>query len=679
MNDDNDQDDAAKAGGGDEAILEEALEMFDLCVEREGDNRQDYIDDVRFARLADQWPAEIRQARELSNRPCLTINKLPAVIRQVVNDARQNRPAMIVHPADSKADPETAKIMGGLIRNIEKSSSAPIAYDTAVDCSVTGGFGYWRIALDYACDDTFELDIRIKAVPDPLVIYGDPYSVSHDSADWNCAFVVDTMTKKQFERKYPDAEKVDWEMDFADSKKAWLNGDEVTVAEYWKREETTRKIIGLSDGQILDLEVFEARLEQGEFQDLEVIGQPRPVRSHKVTQYLMTGAEVLETTDWPGKFIPIVPVYGETIVLEGKRHLRSLVRDAKDPQRMFNFWRTNTTELVALAPRVPYIGPKGAFKSDAVKWATANTENHAYLEYDTVDAANQPIGQAPQRQQFASIPAGAIQEALNASDDIKTITGIHDASLGARSNETSGVAINARKIEGDVSTFHFIDNLSRGIEHTGRIIIDLIPHVYSTERVVRVIGEDEQPSTVTVNGAGPPEADGDSEKVSRIYDVRVGKYDLTVRPGPSFTSKRQEAAAQMVEFVRAYPQAAPVIGDLLAKNLDWPGADEIAKRLHALLPPQLQDQAGGEGGQGGQPDPQQLAMQQQQQAQMQQLVAAFQKLQGAYETLRQDKALETRKLDLEEAKVANDAFKLETERMVAQRESIGGEYLTSFG
>ncbi len=315
---------------------------------------------------------------------------------------------------------------------------------------------------------------------------------------------------------------------------------------------------------------------------VSVVGRPREVLSHAVKQHVLTGAEVLDTVDWAGRFIPIVPVLGDEVFLEGRRHLRSLVRDAKDPQRMFNYWRTTSTELVVLAPRAPFIGPKGAFKSDADKWATANTDCHAYIEYD---------GQVPpERSSFAGVPAGALQEAMNASDDIKSILGLFDASLGAASNENSGRAILARQRR-DASTFHFIDNLSRAIRHAGRIMIDLIPQVYSTPRLLRVLGPGGETSTVAVNQPAQTSPGAAAAPLQAVFDLSVGKYDLTVEAGPSFTTRREEAASQMIALIQAFPQAAPVLGDLLAKNLDWPGAEEIAERLKMLLPPQLQ---GGE-------------------------------------------------------------------------------------
>jgi hypothetical protein len=331
-------------------------------------------------------------------------------------------------------------------------------------------------------------------------------------------------------------------------------------------------------------------------------------------------------------------------MVEGERSFISLVRFSKDPQRMFNYWRTASTELVALAPKAPFIGPKGAFNTDANKWATANTSAHAYIEYDGATP--------PQRQPFDGPPAGALQEAMNAADDMKSIMGIYDASLGARSNETSGRAILARQREGDVSTFNFIDNLSRAIRHAGRIIVDLIPHVYNTERIIRTINEDGTNRKVPINQPTPAEqqkAQGDqaaqAQGLIRIYDLTTGKYDVTCEAGPSFTTKREEAAAQMVEFIRAYPNAAPLIGDLLAKNLDWPGADDIAERLKAMLPPQVTGQ-----------NPQVMQLQQQLQQMDGQAKQAVGQLQQELQTIKL-------KQDNEQRKFLIDAFRAETERM----------------
>lgn len=588
----------------DRDILTEAKDAFKKCDEAEAENRRLWLDDVKFARLGEQWPDEVRRQRELEGRPCLTINRLPSFIRQVTNDARQNKPAIKFHPVDDDASEETAEILNGLVRNIEYASNADVAYDTALDHAVTGGFGYFRISTDYAFDDAFDQDIRIERVVNPLNVYGDPQSTCADSSDWNVAFVTELLKEADFKRKYPKAQELSFSDDGADDDGAWFNEDKVRLAEYWTREEVAKTLLKLSDGSVMYLEAYEKMRDILEVMGVTVSGE-RETKGHKVTQRIITGAEVLEETEWAGKYIPIIPVYGDELNVEGKRHFISLIRGSKDSQRMFNYWRTTSTELVALAPKAPFIGRKGSFNSDADKWATANTKSHAYIEFDGQDA--------PKRQEFAGVPAGALQEALNASDDMKSIMGIYDASLGARSNETSGRAIIARQREGDVSTFNYIDNLSRAIKHAGRVIGDLIPHVYDAPRIVRIIHEDGKNESVKINqehqaeapnqdgmqqgaqqGMVSPEEQKEQQEfaqgVVKLYDLTVGKYDVTCEAGPSYTTKREEAADQMMVFLQSVPNAGPIIGDLVAKNLDWPGADDIAERMKAMLPPQVQGQ-----------------------------------------------------------------------------------------
>ena len=665
-----------------EDAVKEALEAFEEAEAHETDNRVAAKEDIDFVRLGNQWPKEIMNKRRLEGRPCLTINKLPALGRQVINDARQNKPAITFHPSDSNSDPETAQVLDGLVRSIEYASHADAAYDTALEGAVYGGVGYFKIGLEYACDDTFEQDIRIQRIANPFTIYGDPNSEAVDSSDWNVAFEVEKMTCDEFERRFPDAEKVDWKSDFKGKAAGWIDGENVQVAVYWTREEVVRQIVALdmeplgpetprevlqmfirADQLVLDLDVYTKNKDLFDAIGARIIGSPRPVRSHKVRSRLMSGAEVLEETPWAGKYIPIIPVYGDEVIdADGKRHLRSMFRDTLDAQRMYNYWRTNATEMAALAPKAPWIAPKGTFDVDP-NWATANTETHAFLEYDASKSAGSP----PQRQFPQGPDAASLALALSSSDDVKDITGIHDASLGIKSNETSGRAIAMRQKEGDVSTFNFIDNLTRGIRHAGVVLADLIPHVYGAPRILRILGPDKTPYNVSVNGAPPqqpPQQQQGLEQapqqaqnvaqdlidLTRVYDLRLGKYDVIVEAGPSYSTRRMEAADQMMTFVQAFPAAAPVMGDLVAKNLDWPGAKEIAERLQKLLPAPLQ---------GPSPEMQQLM------EQAQQLQQEVQQAQQALAQAQTDKQIEAAKLALEAKKIEIEAFKAQTDRMEA--------------
>lgn len=572
-------------------IHEDALELFDLCVSSDSENRLLAEDDIRFVKLREQWPEGVKRQRLEEGRPCLTIDQLGSVVRQVVNDSRLNKPSIKVKPVDSKADPKTAEILGGLIRNIEYSSNADVAYDTAIDYAVTSGRGYFRINAQYASDDTFDQDLIIERISDPMTVYGDPYSTAADSSDWNHAFVIDTISEDEYEDRFKGKEVVSWDA-ISSLESDWFDGERAVIAEYWCRKEVTSYAVMLSTGEVVQAD------EMPELQSVYSEGVPeldptgafirwaeepvlvmavRPIKSHKVTQYIMNGKEILETVDWPGKYIPIIPVYGEDFVADGKRWFSGAIRAAKDAQRMKNYWRSTTTELVALAPKAPWVGPEQAFQGeDAEKWETANSNSWAYLSYK----GNVP----PQRQPFTGVPAGALQEALNASDDIKSITGIHDASLGARSNETSGRAILARQREGDVSTFHYIDNLARAIRHAGRVIIDLIPHFYSVSRVIRILNPEGEAQTVRVGSpeeamAAQQEAQRTQQEVEQIYALGVGKYDVAVDTGPSFTTQREEFNALVTELIRAAPQYADLLGPLLIKSFDAPGIDKIMAEI----------------------------------------------------------------------------------------------------
>lgn len=637
-----------------ETIHAEALELFDLCNSTDSENRELARDDIRFVKKREQWPEQVRRQREEEGRPCLVIDQLGSVVRQVVNDARLNKPSIKVKPVDSKADPKTAEILGGLIRNIEYASNADVAYDTAIDYAVTSGRGYFRVSAQYASDDTFDQDLIIERISDPMSVFGDPYSTEADSSDWNVAFVVDTISEDEYEKRFRGKEVVSWDA-LCSLNNDWFDGERATIAEYWRREEVESYAVMLSTGEVVQADempelqsVYQEGLPQldpttgdpvGWLQEPIIVMAVRPIKSYKVTQYILSGKEILETVEWPGKYIPIVPVYGDDFVHDGKRWFSSLIRPAKDAQRMKNYWRSTTTELVALAPKAPWVGPEGAFQGeDAHKWETANSDSWAYLAYKG--------NVAPQRQPFTGVPAGALQEALNAGDDIKSITGIYDASLGARSNETSGRAIMARQREGDVSTFHYIDNLARSIRHAGRIIIDLIPHFYSSERVIRILNPEGEPESVQVGSpeaamAAQQKAVETQQEVQQIYALGVGKYDVAVDSGPSFTTQREEFNAFVTELLRAMPQYADLLGPLALQSFDAPGIDKLMEEIERRQQMAAQ--------QASQPDPEQQATM-------------------AEQALKAREAQENAALERE--KLALDAYRAQTERMRVELDAM---------
>lgn len=630
--------------------IKDDLEDFAACLDAEDKQRKQSQDDLEFALLEKQWHDDDVSQRNQEGRPCLTINRLPAFGKQVLNDAKINRAAINVKPVGGGADKLTADIQSDLIRNIETQSQADQVYDTAFQFAIYGGFGYFRVNVDYLSEDEWDQDIFLERIPNPFSVYGDFESKEATSIDWNRAYVTDWYTKAAFEAKWgKDRKAGSFEIGSGDYDANWFKDKRIRVAERWLREEVPTKLLKISDGAVMFEEVWLKNQDDFLAQGLEVVGE-RDSKTHKVKQRLITGTDVLEESPWLGKYIPIVPMYGEEINVNGKRYFVSLIHRAKDSQRLYNYQRTLSAELGGLQPKAPWLGPVGMFATDAAKWANANRVAYPYLEYDIVQ--DQP-GATPTRIPFAGPPAGAMQEAMMASDDMKAVMGMFDASLGARSNETSGKAIIARQREGDTSTYDFIKNRNIAVEHGGRIILDLIPRVMTTERILRCVQEDGSTYTVPVNQPVAPEQEIERMRamamgpmqpqamqpgmspqgmpgmpqqgpqtpeqategppkfvpvppelqqqlptemlnklkaVTRIFDLTTGKYDVMVTAGPGFNTRREEAATQMMEFIRVFPQSAPLIGDLLAKNLDWPGSEQVAERLKAMLPPQAQGQ-----------------------------------------------------------------------------------------
>lgn len=582
-----------------DSVIQEALEQFEESQSGSEYNRDSWYDDIRFARMSEQWPDEVKKLRQQEARPCLTINKLAPLIRQVVNEARQNKPGIKVSPVDNGADVNTAEVIAGLVRSIERNSTAEVAYDTAIDHAVSGGFGFFRITTDYAHPMSFDQECRIERIASALMVNWDVNSTMFDASDWNYGFVSEFLTDEQFKKQYPGAAPVDFEGEFSEMAQFWLQDDKVRLSEYWQRTETKKKIVQLSDGSIhredqmpkLAKQMLRAAgiNTQGMSKDEMVravmagsgltVARERESTFHTVKRRIISGVEVLKEEDWPGSMIPICPVWGDEVYFDGRRYFNSMIKDARDPQAMHNFWRSATTELVALAPRAPFMMQEGSMPTDATekaKWETVNTRSHAYLLFGRNATA------APQRQPFAQIPAGALQEAISANEDIQATTGVYPSAIGARSNETSGRAILARERQANVSNFHFMDNLSRAIGYCGRCLVEIIPQIYSDRESIRILGEDYKEKVIKLTTENP-EMGPDGKPM--LYNLTVGHYDVSVSSGPSFATQREELRETLIEIMQRVPDAAPVIGDVLLETMDVPGADRIAKRLHALLPP----------------------------------------------------------------------------------------------
>ena len=618
--------------------LDLALERFKDSDDNSDYNRIKYEQDVEFGRLGDQWDDAVTQARRDESRPCLTINKLPSFIRQVVNESRQNKPGIVVNPIDNGADPDTARVLNGIIRAILRNSNADQAFDTGIDCAVSGGFGFMKVDIEYAHEQAFEMEAKVSRIMDPLSVHWDVTTESFSAEDWNYGFISSLYPEAEFKQMYPDAEPVDFQGGSQeDIYNVWKNADHgVRVAEYYCKEKEDHElwlIKGFNfqrpDGEVIDTKAIRKDHLPGLArqwaesmgipvpEDLDDEGliahffemrgltatQSRTVQGSKVVKRIITGKEIIEESEWPGDNIPIIPVWGEEVVSRGLRYFRSMITDARDSQVMYNFWRSAETEIVAMQPKNPWVVEEGAIPADGEKdWEDANKRSIAYLTY-------KKGYKAPVRAQPPMISSGALQNSLHASDDMKAIIGIYDPSLGAKSNETSGRAILARQRESDVSNYHFVDNLSRSITYLGKILLEIIPSIYSARQVVRIVGEDAKESVahLMIEGQGVqlPDMQGQydgaglqtdengnfifdkTKPPNRLYDLNVGKYDVTVKAGPSYASKREETRETLIEIMRQVPGSAPLLGDILLQHLDFEGAEEVAERLKQFVATQI--------------------------------------------------------------------------------------------
>ena len=575
----------------DKKILETCQRELKLCVEEESAERAKMLDDLRFGTL-DQWPAEIRNEREgdIENgpRPCLTIDKINQYRTQIVNDMRQGKPGILVRPQDDKADPETAKILKGLIRNIEDQSSADIAYMTAGGNAVDIGLGYFRITNEYVSEESFDQELFIRPIPNTFSVYLSKHLMP-DGSDSKRGYISEAVPVESFKKMYPDAKYAETYFADMDTTVAsyWRTTETITVVEEYVLDRVEEEVYFLSDG---------TTIEKSDYDKWPSTAGPKPSVEDKrrafreqLRWHKMTGCEVLDKRDLPGKYIPIVEVVGREAWVNGKRVVWGIVRPAKDSLRMYNYWASLITEKMALAPKTPFIGAKGQFEGLEAKWKQANRKNYPYLEYNDVAMQSGNSLPAPQRQPSTPMEAALLQQMQVIEHDVQTSLGMFKAAVGETESQQSGRAIMALQKESDTGTYHFGANLGVSIRHAGRILVDLIPHYYDTKRIVRILGDDGEVQTVTLDPEQPQamnKVQGE-RGIEKIYNPGVGKYDVSITVGPSYNTKRMEAQATFIELARSAkePGLALIANYLAVRNSDFEGADEATKMLKALLPP----------------------------------------------------------------------------------------------
>lgn len=573
------KDKVAKPKHPKEDLLLRIRKRFPVMTQADEKNRDRARDDLRFAFVpGNQWDAEIKRKR--GNRVCYEFNKLRITIKRTVNEMRKNRPAGKVRAVED-GDKDTADTLEGLCRNIWNVSDGDTVIDYAGEYQVAGGMGAWRVVTKYVDDSAFDQDILLEAIPNPFCLYADPACidpVKRDARDW---ILTEKISKAEFEETYPDAELVDFSIPVEDDSDWSSDEDEtVRVCEYWYKEPYEKEIWLIDTGETVDSTAPEASGI-----DETRIKRKRTAQCHRIKMCIASGNAILKEEDWAGPDFPFVVVYGDWVVIDGTVHWSGLTRFAKDAQRSYNVSRTAISETIAMAPQAKIWATAKQAEGHMDKWNEAHNKNFPVALFNA-DPQNPGI---PQRVGGADVPVALIQESQIASDEIKAVTGIYDASLGAQSNETSGKAILSRQQQGEVATFNYPDNMGKGVRRTWEILIGLIPKIYDTERSVRILGVDGAEKYLKVNQTV---VDPATNQTQVINDLSRGKYDVAVTVGPSFTTQRQEAAETYMQMAQAFPPLMQFAGDLVFKATDLPYSEQIAERLKTMLPPPIQQMLG---------------------------------------------------------------------------------------
>jgi hypothetical protein len=563
-------------------VVKEAQERFKKCQDWEANCRKLFVDDLKFANADSdngyQWPNDIRRNRDVDERPCLTIPIVRQHNLQIINDAKQNKASIAVRGTGNGATYEAAQVYASVIRYIEYHSNASVAYDTATKFQVEAGWGNWVIETDYVDENSFDQEIFIREVPDPLMIYLDPNSTKLDRSDAKFGFIFKNMPKDEFDREYPEL-KDRVGPSALGGEDDWITRDHIRVATYYRVVETDKTLVSFvnpMNGTRSELtkDNIPEDIREMVLEDPETV--TRPTKARKVEWKRIIGGEVHAEGIWPGKYIPIVMVVGQETLIEGQPDRAGHTRFMKDPQRMYNYWTSAAVEQVALQGKSPYIAPSESIEGLETYWESANRVNHAVLPYNGFDDAGNPLP-PPQRAQPPQMAQAYLQGMTIARNEIQMASGQYEPNMGQQGNERTGAALNARQRKGDNATYHFVDNLAVALRYTGKILLDLIPKIYDTRRVMMILAEDGTSQEIEVDPqareAYVEQLDHDQKVVKRIFNPNVGKYEI-------------QAFDALTLILTQAPQMAGVIGDILLRAGDFPGAEEAAIRLKRMVPPQ---------------------------------------------------------------------------------------------
>lgn len=576
-------------------IVAEAKKRFQQASAAYSSTRVLAVADTQFA-MGDsdnkyQWPKEIHNERINGARVCLTVNATAQHCGQVINAIRQNRPTCKVTPSDNLGHPETANIMAGLIRQIQRQNAADDAHDLAAEHAVYGGEGYWRIVTDYEDETSFKQVIGILPCPNPQMVLIDPNCKLIDKSDAEWGFVFEDITREQCKRDHPNIDPESWGPEA--QRTGWSDKLTVRRAEYFYVTYVKDTAYLLADGQT----VLKSQVPDG----VELVEGVDYVKSRETQRKQWKWCKLLggedrpiDETDWPGAYLPIISVVGKEINVNGEIIRKGLVRDIKDPQRMLNYAYSETVQTLALQNKIPYMAAAEAISGYEEIWKTANLENRAYLPFNAYDDEGNPLPR-PERQPPPVLPAAQIQLLQLSTEEMRAASGQQNSNFGIKSEASSGIGIQRLKVQGEMATFHFPDNLARALRYEAKVLLDLIPKIYDVEQVVNIIGVDGKQERAVLNpGFQSAYAGTDAEDVRHIFNPNIGRYDVAIDTGPAYQTQRQEAFDRLSDMAARSPALMQIAGDIILGAADFPMSDKLAERLEKTLPPQLQDKKPGQ-------------------------------------------------------------------------------------
>lgn len=574
------------------------------------ENIDRFQSDVNFS-FNDQWEGYERGEFLQRQKVVLTINVLYSYLMQIIAEQRQNSAQIEVRNLDGRAQQSEITMVENMLREIAYQSDSDLAYQTGFKCALMGGFGAWRVTIDYESHNSFDEAVKIVRIKDPLKCYFDPDAQHPTKCDGEYCGIYTRMTPEEFAAAYPEIDNprsalppISSSNDFN-----WFDGKEITVCEHFQKVYEKKKLCKLSNGDAVleeDLKEHLAFLnEQREDQMTELrakwmetqrqnnisgIVEPlndETINSHipkikvvderettvtKIKQYKFIKDVILEEGEFYGHMLPIVFVDGDTEMLNGKECCRSFIRFARDAQKLLNFNVSEIAQKMKVSRGATFMATATQIGGEYKElWRNPEASIAALLyNPDPMAMAN---GGAPIVMPAQELPQTLLGMPGTILNLIQLILGRYEANKGEQGNEQSGRAIANRAKQGNLAVFVYLDNLNAAIEQTARICLHLLPYILTENRYIGLRARDGKTNFTQIKAV-------DLEKLKKM------KYDVAVKAGSPFEMQKADSYAQLLSFIQLNPQAlSTILADLAAENLNVSNVQQIVDRVKQFVVP----------------------------------------------------------------------------------------------